>query len=221
MIGWKSIARYAANTAGRDFVCGDLHGCYDELECNLEKTGFDAARDRMFCVGDLFDRGPRSPAALEYLGKDWFFPVRGNHEDMFLEWFFVYDLGKPHTYYNGSDWQFKEKKSYLAQLARAVEKLPLVIAVGENLIVHACLPGVSSLKAIERDPDTYANTILWHRGEYPGKIGIPGVKRVYCGHSITGKVENRNGFINIDTGAFLRYLGKDGRLTVVELGAEG
>jgi serine/threonine protein phosphatase 1 len=217
MYQFSVVARYEQNTDGRDFVCGDIHGCYDDLEDSLEKTGFDTARDRMFCVGDLFDRGPRSRDALEYLGKDWFFPVRGNHEDMFLEWFFVYNLNKSDNYRNGSDWQFREKPSYLGKLAQAVRRLPLIIVAGENLIVHAGLPDVLSLEAIERKPDKYAKTILWHRGRYPDKIGIPGIKRVYCGHSITDKVEEQNGFINIDTGAFLRYMHEEGKLTVVEL----
>ncbi|MDR1315290.1 MAG: metallophosphoesterase [Spirochaetales bacterium] len=218
MAGRKIIARYEKNTKGRDFVCGDIHGCYTDLEQALKRLRFDTARDRMFCVGDLFDRGPESHGALAYLDTDWFFPVQGNHEDMFLKWYIVHDLERSYSYRNGSGWQLKEDKEYLAQLARAVVALPLIIVVGENLIVHACLPDVSSLEEIEQDPDKYIQTILWYRGRYPDKIGIPGIRRVYCGHSITSKVRDRNGFINIDTGAFLHYMDEEGELTVVELG---
>jgi hypothetical protein len=49
-----------ANTAGRDFVCGDIHGCFDELDAALAKLQFDPAVDRLISVGDLVDRGPRS-----------------------------------------------------------------------------------------------------------------------------------------------------------------
>jgi serine/threonine protein phosphatase 1 len=214
MIGQNIVARYKKNTRGRDFVCGDIHGCYDELEYNLRKIDFDPRRDRMFCVGDLFDRGPRSRDALDYLNKDWFFPVRGNHEDMFLEWYTIHNLNKYYNYRNGSNWQFGEERRFLAKLAQAVIKLPLIIVAADNLIVHACLPDTASLQAIIDEPDRYSKTILWYRGRLPDKITIPGIKHVYCGHTITGKVEERNGFTNLDTGAFLRYRGEEGTLTV-------
>jgi serine/threonine protein phosphatase 1 len=217
MIGRNIAAHYEKNTKGRDFVSGDIHGCYDDLEYMLRKISFDPARDRMFCVGDLFDRGPRSRDALDYLNKDWFFPVRGNHEDMFLEWYTVYKLDKAHNYRNGNNWQFHEKKSYLAKLARAVIKLPLIIVVGDNLIVHAGLPDAASLDAIKAEPDKYREALLWRRGKPPDKIMIPGVRHVYCGHTIIDEVETHKGFTNLDTGAFLRYWGEKGKLTVREL----
>jgi serine/threonine protein phosphatase 1 len=74
------------NTRGRDFVCGDLHGCFDLLEEALQPLCFDKTIDRLFCVGDLIDRGHDSVKALEYLQKDWFYCIRGNHEQMFLDW---------------------------------------------------------------------------------------------------------------------------------------
>ena len=217
MEGRTIITRYEKNTRGRDFVCGDIHGCFDDLEYNLRKISFDPSRDRMFCVGDLFDRGPRSRDALDYLNESWFFPVCGNHEEMFLEWYILHDCNKYYSYRNGSNWLLREKKPYLTKLARAAIKLPFIIAVGDTLILHACLPDVPSLETIEQNPDGYINTILWHRGKMPDRIGVPGIRRVYCGHSVIYKAEERNGFINIDTGAFLRHHGSEGKLTVREL----
>ncbi|MCK5505794.1 MAG: hypothetical protein KAJ10_11560 [Thermodesulfovibrionia bacterium] len=37
------------------------------------------ANDRMFCVGDLTDRGTESHRAISFLKADWFIPVMGNH----------------------------------------------------------------------------------------------------------------------------------------------
>ena len=217
MTGRNIIARYKKNACGRDFVCGDIHGCYDDLEYHLRKISFDPSCDRMFCVGDLFDRGPRSRDALDYLYQSWFFPVRGNHEDMFLEWYTVYSCDKHYSYRNGSGWLLREKKPFLIKLAQAVIKLPLIITVDDTLIVHACLPDVYSLETIEHSPDTYINTILWHRGRIPDRVSVPGIRRVYCGHSIISKVEEHGGFLNIDTGAFLRSYGEEGHLTVIQL----
>lgn len=58
------------NHAGRDFVVVDLHGCLDQLEALLKAIGFDPARDRLFSVGNLVDRGPvRRPLSICYRTK--------------------------------------------------------------------------------------------------------------------------------------------------------
>ena len=72
-------------TGGRDLVVGDIHGHFDSLEHALDTLAFDPARDRLFSVGDLVDRGPRSHAALEWITADRIAPVRGNHEQLMIE----------------------------------------------------------------------------------------------------------------------------------------
>ncbi|MHB1641444.1 MAG: metallophosphoesterase [Acidithiobacillus sp.] len=69
---------------------GDLHGCVEHLRVLLRYVGFDESTDRLFSVGDLVDRGPDSPGALELLKEThagvqpWFYPVMGNHDAMLL-----------------------------------------------------------------------------------------------------------------------------------------
>ena len=74
------VVHHPANDAGRDLVVGDLHGYRALLDALLERVGFDPARDRLFSVGDLTDRGPESERCLELLGEPWFLPVLGNHD---------------------------------------------------------------------------------------------------------------------------------------------
>ena len=74
-----------ANIDGRDFIVGDLHGCFDELNSLLRHIKFNTSSDRLFSTGDLLDRGPKSLDCMSLLGKNWFFPVLGNHEDIILE----------------------------------------------------------------------------------------------------------------------------------------
>ena len=74
------------NNKGRDFVCGDLHGCFALLDKKLEALNFDTQKDRLFSVGDIIDRGEDSPKALQYLQQDWFYCIRGNHEQMLIDW---------------------------------------------------------------------------------------------------------------------------------------
>ena len=57
----EPIVHHEPNTkGGRDLVAGDLHGYFDTLEEALKTLRFDPAHDRLFGVGDLVDRGPRS-----------------------------------------------------------------------------------------------------------------------------------------------------------------
>jgi hypothetical protein len=136
---------------------------------------------------------------------------------MFFEQYTLYkSLYKNYSYHNGSEWQRRETYSFIAKLAQAVEKLPLIIKLDDTLILHAMLPEVTSLEEIEQDPETYIDTIIWYRGP-TGTIQIPGIKRVYCGHTPIKEPEDCNGFINIDTGAFIRYQGTEGKLTMIEL----
>lgn len=78
------IKTVSANIDGRDFVVGDLHGCFDELAKLLVHVKFDPSKDRLFSTGDLIDRGPRSTDCISLLTKKWFHAVLGNHEDLML-----------------------------------------------------------------------------------------------------------------------------------------
>lgn len=80
----KYVKTYNRNLAGRDFVVGDIHGCYDQLMNLLKEIKFNFAKDRMFVVGDLVDRGPKSKEVLDLLYEPWFHSVIGNHDYRFI-----------------------------------------------------------------------------------------------------------------------------------------
>lgn len=134
--------KVSANTSGRDFVVGDLHGCLDLLEIELARVGFDTAVDRLFSVGDLIDRGPDSMACLRLLHKPWFFAVRGNHEGMLLD--YLYEVSQPYScrqsarllVSNGGRWIFAldsgAREELREELFPLVNGLPYVITVGEG-----------------------------------------------------------------------------------------
>ncbi|GHS84786.1 serine/threonine protein phosphatase [Campylobacterota bacterium] len=216
---WESVLRLEKNRIGRDFVCGDIHGCFGVLEAGLKKLKFDIEKDRLFCVGDIIDRGPRSDLALFYLRQSWFFSVMGNHEYMFLmghleceEKEGYFDM---HTA-NGGEWIYKIEPAKIADLITAVDTLPLIIQVGDTLIAHAAIPNAQSLEEIEKEPFEYIDTILWHRGKYPA-FNIPEINRVYVGHTINSTPYESGKIINIDTGAFMKYRNGAGKLTIKQI----
>lgn len=59
---------------------GDVQGCARELEALLTKVRFDPARDQLWCLGDLVNRGPESLETLRLWRDVGGKGVIGNHE---------------------------------------------------------------------------------------------------------------------------------------------
>lgn len=204
---------FAINTEGRDFVVGDIHGCFTLLAQRLEELDFDPTKDRLFSVGDLVDRGPESEQFEEWLAKPWFHSVRGNHEQMLID--SVRDetgasmLRNIHPR-NGQIWlaglPTVEQQCY----AVLCEELPIAIEVEtpEGLvgIVHADCPlGDWNLfkSLIDSNTDYFNEVAMWSRKRvtqgYEGVV--EGVVRVYVGHTPMKHPIQLGNVVHIDTGA--------------------
>lgn len=179
---------FAQNNIGRDFVIGDLHGQFTTLGIALKHVDFDASRDRLFCCGDLIDRGPENLACLALLDEPWFFSCRGNHEDMAIGALRRDDIS---WFMNGGQWALEAMQRVVAShhlepideelVARIkqLETLPLMMTIdlraGRRIrIVHAELPFFDLSDAELDDPvlveklltARYANDglhVLWGR----------------------------------------------------------
>ncbi len=64
------------------YAIGDIHGCFATLQALLARLGFAAGSDRLWLVGDLVNRGPRSLDVLRWAAGmgDSLVAVLGNHD---------------------------------------------------------------------------------------------------------------------------------------------
>ncbi|HTR08773.1 MAG TPA: metallophosphoesterase [Paraburkholderia sp.] len=218
------VQHHAANLAGRDFVVGDLHGCVDALRYLLREVDFDTARDRLFSVGDLVDRGEREHCeqALALVDKPWFYPVLGNHEDALCE---VAEgtLPRNRWYGIGGGWAQGLPDEVLARYARRLRQLPLARVVGEGAkrfnVIHAEFFGDDAALDSGQFDAEVRDRLLWGRDLVLGTGKPPhhGLSLTFCGHTPVREVRQIGSQVFIDTGAFIT----EGCLTIVEARTSG
>lgn len=239
------VLRVPLNTAGRDFVVGDIHGAFDLLASLLAKVEFDADKDRLFSVGDLIDRGPDSILAAGWLDLSWFYCVRGNHEQLAIDGLRAAAMGNPawaevHVN-NGGLWFWRLPLDERQKFVSLIDQLPYVIEVetanGLVGIVHAEPKGddwpafVAELEAEPEaslvDPHEYEGRglrqvhALWARNRYNKRKThqpvISGVHRVIVGHTPVASPMLLGNIVYLDTGAGKK---PDAPLAILELATE-
>ncbi|MEO7256187.1 MAG: symmetrical bis(5'-nucleosyl)-tetraphosphatase [Casimicrobium sp.] len=120
------------------YVIGDIQGCDDELGELLALIRFDATVDRVYFVGDLVNRGPKSAEVLrrakalaEAGAADC---VLGNHD------FFLIMAFEGFSKLHGGDTLDQVLRQPDARaLVDWLRQRPLLIEIGLNVIVHAGL----------------------------------------------------------------------------------
>lgn len=211
------IEHYPLNRVGRDYAVGDIHGHFSKLQAALTKIDFDPARDRLFSVGDMVDRGVESPQVLEWLRQPWFHGVRGNHEDYACRWRTV-DVDN--WVKNGGGWFQNLSTDAKRELETTFKALPFVIEVetpgGIVGIAHADVPcrhwkDLTAKLDVRRGRDH----CLWSRQRI--RAGFPreveGIRAVVVGHEpLPAPVVLANVY-HIDTGGWM----PDGYFTLLDL----
>ena len=124
----------------RTIVVGDIHGCYSELVSLLESIQL-KSDDRVIAVGDLVVKGTRNKEVLDlFISDSRFTSVLGNHDRALLR----YWRGEKGSLKNAQEKTADELESHAKRYCEYLNSLPLMIDLGDFLIVHAGLrPGIS------------------------------------------------------------------------------
>lgn len=196
------------------YVMADIHGQYEKFLNMLELILF-SDEDKLYIIGDMVDRGPKSLDVLRYIkNSPNMEALMGNHEDMLLDVIIGYGMtgslatsmvsgtNSEKTYKALRKLWYKDRGD-AARLIQYLKQLPLykklVVNGQEYLLVHAGI----------REEDVEQNKredLLWIREEfYKSKKEYPFT--VVFGHTptkfITGvsKIFRGPSMIGIDCGA--------------------
>lgn len=205
---YKRIARN--QHGGRDYIAGDLHGTLTRFMAALHGTGFDPdAGDRLFLVGDLVDRGPESDQMLTLLEQHWVHAVRGNHEDMAIEWANGTYTDRRNYIDNGGGWFLSLTRPEQRQFADAFSCLPYAIELetdgGLVGIVHADCPTqlFADLEHALAGPnaEAFAMCCTWSRDRIESQFdgNVDDVRAVVVGHTPMENWTSLGNHIYIDT----------------------
>lgn len=168
-------------------IIGDIHGCHQEFMDLLDRAGL-SRDDEIVALGDLIDRGPDSPAVVDfYRTTPGARSLMGNHEHKHVR------IGKGEIPASTSQLLTRQQFSTLGYaLATAFfESLPLFIDLPEAVLVHGCLDPSKPIS--DQRPETLLGTLsaeAYLRRHYaaPWYELYAGEKPVVAGHHDYSKV---------------------------------
>jgi protein phosphatase len=210
-------------------IIGDVHGCADELEELLAKLGynvgaFDEDGERGYCgfapsgrraifLGDLVDRGPRTPDVLRLVmamvdaGEALCVP--GNHDAKFLRWLNGRNVKMTHGLQQSAEQMAEASERFKARAKKFIDGLVshLWLDGGKLVVSHAGLKETM----IGRSSGAVREFCLF--GETTGETdeyGLPvrhnwaadyrGATSVVYGHTPVTHAEWLNNTVCVDTG---------------------
>ena len=197
---------------GRDWVIGDVHGCFRTLRDALLDIDFEYETDRLFSVGDLIDRGPNSIKAVDWLESGRLSAVvMGNHEAEMVQLMQTGNVLSPTKAYQ--QWMRNIPRQEVYRWYNALMALPLAVTVetptGRVGIVHCSTWRDSwseTLSALAQRNMAAINMVLLGIDDQEKRAGptgneVEGIDRVFAGHDPRKHVEGRANTWSIDTGA--------------------
>ncbi|BAC09973.1 metallophosphoesterase family protein [Thermosynechococcus vestitus] len=204
----------------RLILIGDVHGHYEGL-CRLLDLVSPTGSDRLYFLGDLVDRGPKSAAVVELVRQRGYGAVRGNHEDMMLLTFEGKQINPPRLLVWSQSGGDKTLASYtstelLWEHLDWLQTVPLYQDLGNVFIAHAGLnPALPLEQQTHQECCWIRESFLAHPSPYFTD------KTIVIGHTITftfpsvqaGQIVRGAGWLDIETGA---YHQRSGYLTALD-----
>lgn len=194
---------------------GDVHGHYDGLMLLLN-TISPQSDDQVYFLGDLINRGSKSAQVVEFVRKNQYNCVLGNHEQMLLDYFQDKQVIKKTvekasaTYKETINSYLQFDISLLPVHLEWFSNLPLYLDLGDIWVVHAGVhPQLAVFKQTQKE-------FCWIRQPFysmskpyfPDKLIIVGHTPTFkFGGVVPGKLVQGKGWLDIDTGAYDRRSG--------------
>ena len=189
------------------YAVGDIHGCANLLLKLREKISADAAKrsgpKKLIFLGDYVDRGPQSADVIDILmngqpeGIDEQVCLRGNHEQMMLDWHGKRDWLGSWLLNGGGQTRrsYGKDKTRLGRHLKWLDGLPCFHQDGGHVFVHAgIVPGRPLAQQRNIDLIWIREAFLLDQSDH-GFVVVHGHTPVRHGPDIH---HNR---INVDTGA--------------------
>lgn len=151
------------------YAMSDIHGCLKELQKQMEWVDL-SGDNRIVFLGDYIDYGNSSYQVLQYIldlqrkyGKEKIVVLKGNHEEMFLEWIDDYrntysGTAEDHMVFN--DWlltDFEHRANTIRTFVSAQQMDFL------NQISGTCSLETISKEAVQMILSNYKEVICWMR----------------------------------------------------------
>jgi protein phosphatase len=170
-------------------IIGDVHGCCDELEALLDKLGYRVTwaggdvsvtppeERKVVFVGDLVDRGPRTPDVLRIVmaavASGHGYAVQGNHDEKLGRWLAGRDVKVAHGLQQSIDQLAAETEAFRAKVKAFLADLRshYWLDGGKLAVAHAGLKEemIGRSSAAEREFALYGDTT--------GEIGEDGLRQ--------------------------------------------
>lgn len=211
--------------SSRTFVIGDVHGCALTLQHLIFKIIRLRNTDRLYFLGDLIDRGPRSKEVIDTIMRlqsaGYFIrSIRGNHEEMLLDacrnrdrFLLWLENGGAATLKN---FVVEDACEIPILYRNFMAALPFYILLDNYVLCHA---GINCMAA---DPFADTDAMLWSRDipVIPERIGN---RRIICGHTVHTITEISKSLesdrISLDSGCVFTGGSSFGNLVALEIGS--
>ncbi len=196
------------------YVIGDVHGCFHTLKNLLLQLPKDA---ELIFVGDLCDKGNFSKDVINFVMKNEYLCVKGNHEHLMQKYMYdavIHDKHSPWSSdkrYGGlvTLQSYVDDRACMIEHLKWVENLPTYIEVGPYFITH----GFALPFHEHRDNPAYYDDYLLNRYEEGMKVEDSRDVINIFGHCVFDEVISGKAFYAIDTGCSY-----GNKLTAIQLG---